>query len=517
MSKHLYILLGEKNNTYHLVSKRSAHSGILPVGSFLTIEKNESVFVLYVIESVQTEIFQPSYLLADLDLSTYEADNECKNKILAIRIFDSSKRNDGLVDYLKPQSLARLSTNEEISEAVTSSNNGVPIFPSTYYNNKSMKIRTENESFAKVNIPFEAYWHQIQITGKTGSGKTVASKYLADHFISNKVDGKNYGCVLAINVKDIDFLQMDKATNIVNTEIQDEWDSLNIKPEGCLNYEIFYNGYNTIESILNMGIDNKNILTPITLSASKINPQALLGILQNLTNLGTEILPDIFRFWQKNNLDKTFHDFLTQFESMQNESQFYCTDLSGRDYTRSVNPSTANALLQRLRSASAFFETKNSKIISAKNILIEGKVSVINVQDNIDFGSIVLRYLLSDILKVKNEGNDIPILIIIDEVHSFYNSNSSTNTLGDLDTICRIGRSKKIGVLFSTQNVNDLPNGISQVINSKFEFKSDDFRSFNGLKIDLSKLKSGYSFSKIHGLPNVNFVKFPMSRNGVII
>lgn len=517
MSANLYILLGEKNNMYHLVSKRSAFSGILPVGSFLTIEDKNSVFILYVIESTQTEIFQPSYLLADLDLTTYESDSECKNKVTAIRIFDSSSRNDGLIDYLKPQSLARLSTNQEISDAVSSSNHGVGVFPSTYYNNKSMKIRTNTNNFAKINIPFETYWHQIQITGKTGSGKTVASKYLADNFITNKVDGKHYGCVLAINVKDIDFLQMDKATNVLNDDIKEEWESLKIKPEGCQNYEIFYNGFNSVESLVNMGIENTNILTPITLSASKINPQALLGIIQNLTNLGIEILPDIFRFWQKNNANGTFNEFLINFEVMQNEGQFYCTDISGRDYTRTVNPSTANALLQRLRSASAFFETNNSKIINAENILVEGKLSVINVQDNIDFGSIVLRYLLADILNSKNKGNNIPILIIIDEVHSFYNSQSSSNTLGDLDTICRIGRSKKIGVLFSTQNVNDLPSGISQVINTKFEFKSDELRNFNGLKIDLSKLKPGYSYSKIHGLPNVNFVKFPLAKNGVIV
>lgn len=517
MSANLYILLGEKNNSYHLVSKRSAHSGILPVGSFLTIENSSSIFILYVIESSQTEIFQPSYLLADLDLTTYEADNECKNSITAIRIYDSSTRNDGLIDYLKPQTIARLSTNEEISKAVSSPQGGVGVFPSTYYNNKSMKIRTNNEDFAVVNIPFDTYWHQIQITGKTGSGKTVASKYLADKFISNKVDGEHYGCVLAINVKDIDFLQMDRPTTHVNDEISKEWETLNMTPEGCLNYEIFYNGFNPLESIINMGIDNRQILTPITLSASKINPQALLGIIQNLTNLGIEILPDVYRYWQKNNLEKTFNHFLVHFEEMQAEGIFYCTDISGRDYQRNVNSSTANALIQRLRSANAFFETNGSQVISADDILIEGKLSVINVQDNIDFGSIVLRYLLAEILAAKNSGNNIPILIIIDEVHSFYNTNSSSNTLGDLDTICRIGRSKKIGVLFSTQNVNDLPKGISQVINTKFEFKSDEIRNFNGVKIDLSKLKSGYSYSKIHGLPNINFVKFPLARNGVIL
>lgn len=201
---------------------------------------------------------------------------------------------------------------------------------------------------------------------------------------------------------------------------------------------------------------------------------------------------------------------------MMDEGLFMCTDLTGRDYSRVVNQSTANAILQRLRSASAFFENPDSKNISAKDILQEGKLSIINVQDNIDFGSIILRYILSDILKEKSAGNEIPILIIIDEVHSFYSSNSTTATLGELDTICRIGRSKKIGVIFSTQNVSDLPKGISQVVNTKFEFKSDENRSFYSNKLDLSKLRSGFAFSQIHGIPSVNFVKFPVSKNGVL-
>jgi DNA helicase HerA-like ATPase len=43
--------------------------------------------------------------------------------------------------------------------------------------------------------------------------------------------------------------------------------------------------------------------------------------------------------------------------------------------------------------------------------------------------------------------------------------------LGDLDTICRTGRSKKIGVVFSSQNPQNLPKGLSSVINTKIFFK----------------------------------------------
>ena len=53
-------------------------------------------------------------MLADLDLGLQEADRECKNKITAHRIYDIVEREDGLVDYIRPQAIARLSNEEEI-------------------------------------------------------------------------------------------------------------------------------------------------------------------------------------------------------------------------------------------------------------------------------------------------------------------------------------------------------------------------------------------------------------------
>lgn len=318
-----YILIEERNNKYTLISKRGAVGGILPIGSFLTIELPDSDIILYVVDSGQTEVFTPSFLLADLDLTTYESDQECKNRIEAIRIHDTSTRQDGLIDYIKPQSIARLSTIYEIQSAVSSATKGVSLFPATFYNNKSMKVRTSENKHAVINVPFETFWHQIQITGKTGSGKTVATKYLANNFISNKVDGVHYGSVLAINVKDIDFLQMNLATTIQNEEVLQEWNELNIVPEGCQNYEIFYNGYNKKQNLLSMGLNDADILTPITLSATSIDPNSLLGIIQNLTNLGAEILPDVFRNWQLAKQSWEFLEFSRDFSTDDGRGAIY--------------------------------------------------------------------------------------------------------------------------------------------------------------------------------------------------
>ena len=146
-------------------------------------------------------------------------------------------------------------------------------------------------------------------------------------------------------------------------------------------------------------------------------------------------------------------------------------------------------------------------------------MTVIDVARSIEFGSIVLRYLLNRIVKEKTENNNnIPILIIIDEVHQFYKSTASKNALGDLDTICRVGRSKKIGVVFSSQNINDIPGGLTSVINTKLMFKTDEFnKKINGISPDdIQAMKAGYCVTNIHGLPQLKLAKFPLSKSGVI-
>ena len=524
-----WIVLYEKGGKIILTSKKDTNSGLLPKGSYLTVDmsikdKNDTnKFVLRVEESEQTEIFSPSPLLADLNLDLQDADRECKNQVTAIRIYDFSSREDGLVDYIKPQSIARLSNELEILEATDSINNNGPyIFPATIHSSRCQKINDVEKNPIKIRIPEEVYWHQIQITGKTGSGKTVATKYLAQHFIENKIkaDGiDRFGCVLAINVKDVDFLNMDKETRTSNQEALKEWSHLNFNSSGVKNYQILYSAHENLDIITNQGV-TRDKCHPITLNASKIDPEALLGIVENLTELATQNLPDIFRYWQNNYPKAKYNSFLDFLEECaSNDNSYNTLDVAGRLSTTRLNPSTASAMLNRLKNANQYFENEKGNEIDAEDILQEGKMSVINVAGNIEFGSIVLRYLLNRIFKAKNEhDNDIPVLIIIDEVHEFYKSNASKNALGDLDRICRVGRSKKIGVIFSSQNINDIPSGLTSVINTKFMFKTDEFsKKINGINSDdIQSMKAGYCLTNIHGLPQLKLAKFPLSKSGVL-
>ena len=528
-----WIVLYEKSGKIVLTSKKDTNSGLLPKGSYITVDMSmktdgtisddDRKFVLRVEESEQTAIYSPSPLLADLNLGLQEADRVCKNQITAHRIFDISEREDGLVDYIKPQALARLSNQDEILKATDSlKNKGPYLFPSTVHSSRCQKINDVSRNPVKIRIPEDVYWHQIQITGKTGSGKTVATKYLAQHFIENKITSdqiNRYGCVLAINVKDVDFLNMDKPTETNNSEVKREWSSLDFTAGGVQNYEILYSAHENLNNLTSQGV-TKEFCKPITLNASKIDPEALLGIVEGLTELASQSLPDIYRYWQKHNPSGKFSGFLDFLEDCREQDNNYNTlDVAEREGTTRLNPSTASAMLGRLKNANKYFENDQGVEIDANDVLQEGKMTVIDVARSIEFGSIVLRYLLNRIVKEKTENNnDIPILIIIDEVHQFYKSSASKNALGDLDTICRVGRSKKIGVVFSSQNINDIPGGLTSVINTKLMFKTDEFnKKINGISPDdIQAMKAGFCVTNIHGLPQLKLAKFPLSKSGVL-
>ena len=148
-------------------------------------------------------------------------------------------------------------------------------------------------------------------------------------------------------------------------------------------------------------------------------------------------------------------------------------------------------------------------------------MSVIDLtgRNGIQFGSVILRDLLHKIVTAKSDrALDVPILIIIDEVHMFYDTNASQEALGDLDTICRTGRTQEIGVIFSSQNPQDMPRGLTSVINTKIFFKSD-FQGAKNIGISLKpqemeSLKKGFAIVNIHDLSQLKVVKFPLTLAG---
>lgn len=512
-----WIVIGEENGLIKLVSK-SGEDGLLPKGAYLTIEKESTKFILRVDKSLQSEPFAPSPMIIDMDLSGLIQDQKCQNVIHAFRVRDISNRTDGKIDFIPPQSIARRSNQEEINEAMgTSDKEGPIIFIATVHAGHNQLLVDDEGNFITTHLPNDMFYHQMLICGKTGSGKTVATKYLAQYFVEELE-----GAVLAINVKDVDFLGMNRSSNTINPKTLKEWQILDKKPHGIENYVVYYPANTDVNAYRDVDIE---YFKAVTLSVHDIEPEALTGLLQGISDVGAQNLPDIFRYWQsrvKNN-ENSFHDFLQYFIDVgENEDRnFQTLNIRGDISSIPLHPATYNNVQRTLVNATNYFDNEDAVLINESDILEKGKMSIINVGNKgLQFGSIMLRHLLHRIVETKSVGEShVPILIVIDEVHNFYNSNASQDALGDLDTICRQGRSQEIGVIFSSQNPNDIPRGLESVINSKIFFRSDATVSkIPAVKIssdELESLKKGFAVGTIHDLPQVKILKFPLAYAGV--
>ena len=513
-----WIVLGEDKGKIKLVSK-SKVTGLMPKGSYLTVDREKSKFILRVDGSIQIQPYSPSAMIVDMDLTPLQEDQKCQNIIYATRIKDINNRNDGLIEYLKPQSIARRSNQEEIDLALSSNKKGPKVFLATVYASENQLLTDENKNLISVCLPDDMFYHQILICGKTGTGKTVATKNFAQYFVEDL-----RGCVLAINVKEADFLRMNEPSKTTNPSILEEWKNLKQEPHGIENYVIYHPASTIIPA--SKKVDLK-LCQKITLDVKKIDPESLIGLLQGITDKAAQNLPNIFRFWQERNLGKsapknfTFNGYMRYFNSVD-DREFETMNVRGEESIIKLHPGTYENIQRNLNRASEFFDNEEAITIDESDILNRGKMSVIDVahKNGIQFGSILLRDLLKKIVDAKSRGEyDVPILIIIDEVHEFYKTNSATDALGDLDTICRTGRSMKIGVIFSSQNPNDIPRGLSNVINSNIFFKSDtNVAKKYGINIkneEMESLKKGYACCSIFDMTQLKIIKFPLAFSGV--
>lgn len=518
-----WIVLGEGDNGKIRLISKSGVSGLLPKGSYLTVQSDKSKHILRVDDSRQIEPYSPSALIADLNLEGLGADSACKNEVLAYRVYDISDRNDGLIDYIKPQQHARRSTQEEVDLAFSSGsldhNSKRPrVFIAAMQSNQNFILSDDNGKYITAGLPESMFYHQMMVCGKTGSGKTASMKYLMQYFIEELG-----GAVLAVNLKDVDLLQMDRPTNMKTASDEAEWKSLGGSPHGIDNY-IIYKPAGDMKNCQKGVVQSR--CKEITLDVSTIDADSLTGLLQGISDLAALNLPSIFTYWREKNRDMgvklKFSDFCKKFAESK-DRVFPTLNDHGEELSVNLHKATFDNIVRSLNNASPYFDNEGVKVISADDVLTYGSLSVIDVtgKNGMQFGSILLRDLLAKIVKAKNMMlNDVPILIVIDEVHQFYGSNASREALGDLDTICRTGRTKKMGVVFASQNPADIPAGLSSVINTKIFFKTDmQIAKLTGVKVtadELEGLKPGFAVVSIQDLPQLKVIKFPLAYAGVV-
>jgi hypothetical protein len=522
----MWIVTGAEKELITLVSSKKV-DGILPVGSYLTVTaKDEIKHILFVEQSYQKSLFEPSPLVVDAELPILTQDQECKNIIHAREIRQFPLRKDGLFSFIKPNETARRTTQKEIDE-VFASKDGYPVFLATNFLGQNSTMREDSGNLIYVKVPYESLYLQTMICGQTGSGKTVAMKYLIEQFLEHEK-----GAVLAINVKGIDLLTMDQLSTIKNPNLQkqipEEWKTIALSEKEMGEFSIYVPA---TEQKHKEGVNPENV-RPITLKTRDLEPTSLLGVLQNVTDRAAEALPDIFRYWKErvHAETPTFRNFIAWFKRFATkEAGYMFPNLSQVDEESVIplHPGTAAAILRSLEAATAYFDNKDSNCVAIReeNIMVPCKLSVIDLsnKDTIIFGAILLRHLISKIYDAKarlGKYSDLPVLIIIDEVHQFYGSGASIQALEQLNAIARMGRSERIGVIFASQNPEDLPSGLTSIVNTRIFFRTlgnvgrkFDIKEFS---IDLSSLESGFAVMSNVALPQVRFVKFPIPIRGVV-
>ena len=537
-----YTVLRQKSGLIEAISHVTQSDGMLAKGTYLTVQTSgdgEPIrkSILKVVESHQHEVYTPSPLIADFELAStsdhgISADNLCKNFIKALRVYDIGDREDGKIDFIRPRSNASTSSIDEIKNALQVQNfKGPKILAATVFGNRNQLLRASNSPVA-IPFPEDFYWYQSQVTGATGSGKTVALKYLATEFAKTEftVNGKKVkGCVVMINVKDQDFLKMDKPSQgKISDQIKSEWEALDLSPKGHHSFQVWCNGYSDdVKKNLVMTGVTEDLIQPKTLRAMDINPESLLGLVQDLTVQQRISLPDIFRWWQedskKRHLNSTMSDFISYFKEKgdEMEGEFETLNIAGDRSSVKLNSSTRASIHRKLFGVTQFFDSDSAHPVRADETLKAGKITAIDLVDSIEFGAVLLNQVLSGVLKSKNEDKDSPpILFLIDEVHKFYGHNSAKDSLQILDNICRVGRSKKIGIIFASQEPSDIPSGLENVTNSKFYFKSPSHPSGAkdlATKAEVANLKPGYCVARVHNVPGLTTMKFPLAPTGVIM
>lgn len=515
-----WVVLGEENGKIALVSKTEHESegGLIHNGAYLTIEDEiNKKFILRVDGSSQVSPYSPSPLIVDMDLPPLVQDRVSKNLIFATRVIELPNRRDGMSSFIKPQAVARLSTQEEIDLALGTTD-GFPVFMASAFGRNNQILMDNKGKLVIAKVPVEVFFHQILITGRTGSGKTVAMKYMAQYFTKNEL--KNYdnlpGAVLAVNVKEEDLLRMDKPSKAKNEETKIEWDTIKLTPEGVKSYRIYYPGH-SIPSYSNK-VDRSKCVK-ITLKTENLDPESLSGLIQNLSTQGADHLPAIFRYWQKKMFKRgdTLGSFVSYFSSSVDKT-FSAMNLKEEVYDIILHPGTFNNILRTLSKNTQYFDVEDAIELTPEEILEAGKMSVIDVsnKEGITFGAVLLRDILDKLYSAKSgQESKVPVLIIIDEVHEFYGDVRSKEALQTLDTITRKGRSLGIGVIFASQNPEDMPKGINTVVNTKIHFRSDSKNI--GIKVpevDPEALKEGFAIAQIYGMSPLRFIKFPLSLGG---
>lgn len=268
------------------------------------------------------------------------------------------------------------------------------------------------------------------VIGQPGSGKTffllnVAANSLLTGCRVIYLDPKNDAKSLANIIPDISITDVN-----------------NISP-GALNpFKVFHD------------VSTNSILSVISCICGKLSDKQMVAV-----------SPIVNDFVIKNNKNKEHTTFSMLSDYLYASDNEFAQTIGT---TLKINEDSKYGKLIFSDSDSSFKLDRESHIISLLGMPLPSSLTLEMTQDE-KFSSAIVYIICKMLREILTEDSKIPVILIIDEAHVLFSNPAMSNIIWDF---LSMGRSLNVCTVLASQNMSKFPDGIEQLIASKFMFGS---------------------------------------------
>ncbi|MCS3924672.1 ATP-binding protein [Methanosalsum natronophilum] len=334
------------------------------------------------------------------------------------------------------------------------------------------------------------------ICGSTGTGKTFVGKNIIRQFISDNVrysirdpaiKGEFQPCVVILDPQD-EYSQIKEDNPEMPQDYVDQMNTVKIEHGGVPKTKTFTAKIGNDRSYSpTTSASNKEFTVPFEIVRS--NHWLLHGAEMNENQIyGLErLINDYFNSKQGNYSYNDFIDFVTDIDNKKE----YTED------TNIIHEATYDSIVRRIDNNHYrnVFDQGADKITDILDqIFVPGQVSLfpteyISSTKSRDILILTLMTLIVD-NKLKNNGEkvikDTPIILTLDEAHRYLSNARSIQAraiVGKFTDAARQGRKESLGLLFITQDPQDIADTVMKQINTKIVLNLNNESAITSLQI----------------------------------
>jgi len=318
----------------------------------------------------------------------------------------------------------------------------------------------------------------IGIFGTVGSGKTNTAQVIIE-------DASRAGYAVVVLDVEGEYVEMDQAS----TELGAALRRFGRSPEGLAHFTVYYPV---------AGESEKADATPFTLRCADLDPLLLSELIeaeeaQERRLLG--IIDELVRERPKQAKEPATLKGLVAGEGVD-DVPYTLNSVIGKTAAKAAEAKGADqysyyALLGKLGrlNRTGAFDAKDCKPISAKSIIRDGHVSIIDVSYSSDvLKNLVIADVLRKVFEWKRaQADNAPkTLIVIEEAHSFISRETIKRmheTVEMLREIARRGRKRWLGLCFISQQPAHLPTEIFELCNTRIVHSVKSQANLGSLKL----------------------------------